>query len=501
MKLTEVLVGVGTEPVASTKAKVEVTGVCSDSRAVKPGDLFVAVPGTKADGSSFAAQAAQAGAVAIVSEKSLSGVSVPVFKVPNAKKALAIIAGNFYGNPAQELALLGVTGTNGKTTVAWLVESIMAAGGASVGLFGTIAVRYAGQSLTPTHTTPDPITLHKTLRAMLDAGVDTVVMEVSSHALAQDRVHGLSFRAAGFTNLSRDHLDFHPDMESYFQAKRRLFTELLSPGGVGVVNAEDTHTSRIYTELRNLKRMAWKFSRTGAGEVSAANVELTHNGIKATLKTPAGDIAIRSPLLGAHNLENILCAVGIAQAAGASRRDVQDGLERVSGVPGRMQKVSNGEVLGLVDYAHTHDALAKAMESARGLTKGKLLVVFGCGGDRDPGKRPLMGEVASHADVPIVTSDNPRGEDKDDIIAAITPGLEKAELRRMGPAKARTGERGYLVEADRAAAIALAVSLAKAGDTVLVAGKGHEHFQEEKGVKAPFDDLQHLRTALGVKGD
>lgn len=500
MKLTEVLVGVGTDPVASTKAKLDVTGLCSDSRAVKPGDLFVALPGTQVDGAAYAAQAAQAGAAAIVSEKALAGISAPVFKVPNAKKALAIIAGNYFGNPARELALLGVTGTNGKTTTAWLVESIMAAGGASVGLFGTIAVRYAGQSSTPTHTTPDAIALHRTLRAMLDAGVDTVVMEVSSHALAQERVHGLTFRAAGFTNLSRDHLDFHPDMESYFQAKRRLFTELLSPGGVGVVNADDTYTSRIYTELRQQKRMAWKFSRSGAGEVSAANVELTHSGIKATLKTPAGDIAVRSPLLGAHNLENILCAVGVALAAGASRRDVQDGLERVTAVPGRMQKVSNGEVLGLVDYAHTDDALAKAIESARGLTRGKLLVVFGCGGDRDAGKRPLMGQAAAAADVPIVTSDNPRGEDRDDIIAEIVPGLEKAELRRMGPAKARTGERGYLVEADRAAAIALAVSLAKPGDTVLVAGKGHEAYQEEKGVKAPFDDLAQLGAALGVKG-
>ncbi len=498
MKLTEVLAGIGTEPVASTKAKVDITGVTADSRAVKPGDLFVAVPGTKTDGAQFAHDAVARGAVAVLSEKPLSGLTAPVFTVTHARKALALAAGNFYGNPARELTILAVTGTNGKTTTAWLLESICAAGGAFTGLLGTIEVRFAGRSRAPTHTTPDPVELHRTFREMLDAGVDTVIMEVSSHALAQERVHGLSFKAAGFTNVSRDHLDFHKDLESYFQAKRKLFTENLAPGGVAIVNGDDTSTMRVYTEQRNQKRMAWKFSRQGNAEVSAANVELTTGGIKATLKTPAGDIAVKSQLIGAHNLENILCAAGIALAAGASRRDVQDGIERVTRVPGRMERVQQGEVVALVDYAHTDDALAKAIESARAITKGRLLVVFGCGGDRDQGKRPLMGEVAATADVPIVTSDNPRSEDPDDIIAAITPGLEKAGLHRMGAAKARTGERGYVVEADRAAAIQLAVSLAKPKDTILIAGKGHEGYQEKDGKKTPFDDLAEARKALGV---
>jgi UDP-N-acetylmuramoyl-L-alanyl-D-glutamate--2,6-diaminopimelate ligase len=332
---------------------------------------------------------------------------------------------------------------------------------------------------------------------MADAGVDTVVMEVSSHALAQERVHGLTFRAAGFTNLTRDHLDYHKDLEAYFQAKRRFFTENLSPTGLAVVNGEDTHTSRVYNEMRQLKRQAWKFSRLGNGEISAANVELSTTGIRGTLKTPAGDIPFKSPLLGSHNLENILCAAGIALAAGASRRDVQEGLERVTRVPGRMERVEGKGIVALVDYAHTDDALARAMESARGITKGKLVVVFGCGGDRDPGKRSIMGEVGAQADLPIVTSDNPRSEAPDDIIAGILPGLEKAGLRRMSPAKARSGERGYLVEADRAQAIELAVSLAKPGDTVLIAGKGHETYQEQDGEKRPFDDLEEARKALG----
>lgn len=498
MKLTELLAGVGTEPVASSKAKVDVTGVTADSRTVKPGDLFVAVPGTKADGAQFAHDAIAKGAVAVLAEKPIGGVQVPLFITPSAHKALALIAGNFYGNPARELVMLGVTGTNGKTTTAWLLESICAAGMSSVGLFGTIAVRFAGQTREATHTTPDALQLHKTFREMVDAGVDTVVMEVSSHALAQDRVHGLTFRSAGFTNLSRDHLDFHKDLEAYFQAKRRLFTENLSPGGLAVVNGDDTYTNRVYNEMKQLKRQAWKFSRHGNGEISASGVELTTTGIKATLKTPAGDIPIKSQLVGAHNLDNILLAAGMALAAGASRRDVQEGIERVTRVPGRMERVEGKGITALVDYAHTDDALQKAIESARGVTRGKLIVVFGCGGDRDKGKRPMMGEVAAQADLPIVTSDNPRTEDPDEIIAEILPGLEKAGLRRMGAAKARTtGEKGYLVEADRAAAIQLAVSLAKAGDTVLIAGKGHEAYQEQDGEKKHFDDLEEARKALG----
>lgn len=498
MKLTELLAGVGTDPVASTRAKADVTGVTADSRAVKPGDLFVAVPGTKADGGQYAHEAVQRGAVAVLAEKSLGGLQVPCFLTPSARKALALVAGNFYGNPARELVLLGVTGTNGKTTTAWLVESICTAGMNNVGLFGTIGVRFGGQTREATHTTPDAVALHRTLREMVDAGVDTVVMEVSSHALAQERVHGLTFRAAGFTNLSRDHLDYHKDMEAYFQAKRRLFTEHLSPGGLAVVNGDDTYTTRVSNEMKQLKRQAWRFSAAGNGELSAANVEFSTKGIKATLKTPAGDIAITSSLIGAHNLDNILCAAGIALAAGASRRDVQEGIERVTRVPGRMERVEGNGVVALVDYAHSDDALARAVDSARGVTKGKLLVVFGCGGDRDTGKRPLMGEVAAQADVPIVTSDNPRAEDPDDIIQDIVPGLEKGGLRRMSPAKARTGEKGYLVEADRAAAIALAASLAKPGDTILIAGKGHERYQEQDGEKRPFDDLEEARKALGA---
>lgn len=500
MKLNELLTGVGTEPPAGPKHKGDVTGLCTDSRKAKPGDLFIAMPGTKTDGTLYAAEAVSRGAIAVVGEKDVPEVKVPVFKVTSARKAAALIASTFYGKPAEGLTLLAVTGTNGKTTTAWLLENICMAGGASTGLLGTIENRYAGRTFPPNHTTPEPIELHRMFREMVDAGIDTVVMETSSHALQQDRLHGLTFRAAAFTNLTRDHLDYHKDLESYFQAKRRLFTENLSAGGVAVVNSDDTYAARIYSEWRGQKRTAWKFSRaSGGGEISAAGVELTTSGIKATLKTPAGDIAIKSNLVGAHNLENILAATGVALSAGFSRRDVQDGIERTRAVPGRMQRVENNGVVALIDYAHTDDALRRALESTRTVTKGRVICVFGCAGDRDKGKRPLMGEAAGElCDLPIVTSDNPRTEDADAIIAEITPGLEKAGLRRMGAAKAKSGEKGYLVEADRAAAIVLGVSLAKPGDTLLIAGKGHEPYQEVNGERRHFSDVEEAQKALGI---
>jgi UDP-N-acetylmuramoyl-L-alanyl-D-glutamate--2,6-diaminopimelate ligase len=498
MKLNEVLTGCGAESVSSGRLpNLDITGVAHDSRKVKPGDLFIAVPGTKTDGANYVGEAVSRGAVAVLGEK-LEAAAVPTYSVSSARQALALAAANFFRRPAQELTLLGVTGTNGKTTTAILLESIVAASGASTGLIGTVQVKFAGKSREPTHTTPDPLELHRLLREMVDAGVDTVVMEVSSHALAQERVYGLTYRAAAFTNLSRDHLDFHGDLENYFQAKRKLFTDLLAPAGVAVVNGDDTYAVRIYNEVRQNKRMAWKFSRQGSGEVSATKVEFSLAGIRATLKTPAGDIPIKSSLLGPHNLENILAAAGAALGAGLARRDVQEGVERVMGVPGRMERVERDGRVVLVDYAHTDDALRKALEAARVLTKGRLIAVFGCGGDRDKGKRSLMGQAAAElADLVVVTSDNPRSEDPDDIIAEITPGVEKVGLRRISAGKAKAGERGYFVEANRRGAIELAVALSQPGDLVLFAGKGHEAYQQIGTDKQPFDDREEAQRALG----
>jgi UDP-N-acetylmuramoyl-L-alanyl-D-glutamate--2,6-diaminopimelate ligase len=488
MKLSEVLAGCGAEQTAGGRAAGEVTGVTADSRQVKEGDLFVALPGLRNDGAEFIGEAVSRGAVAVVAQRQAPS-QVPFYTVGNARQALALIAANFYGKPAEELTLLGVTGTNGKTTVSYLLEAMAAAGGASTGLLGSIQYKFAGRSIEPKHTTPDPLTLHRTLREMVDAGIDTVIMEVSSHALAQERVHGLTYRAAGFTNLSRDHLDYHKDLEAYFQAKRKLFTDHLSGGGVAVINGDDTQSVRIYNELRGQKRMAWKFSREGAGEVSATDVQYTLDGIKATLKTPAGDVPVKSKLLGAHNLENIMCAAGMALGAGFSRRDVQDGIERVTRVPGRMERVEAGSTPVLVDYAHTDDALRRSLEAARTLAKGRVFVVFGCGGERDKGKRALMGQVAGElADVSVVTSDNPRSEDPEAIISEVTAGLEKAGVRRMSAAKAKSGERGFLVEADRRTAITAAMQLATSDDVVLIAGKGHETHQLVGDEQLAFDD-------------
>jgi len=497
MKLKELLAGTGVDAALSSKLKVEIQGLCTDSRKTKEGDLFIALPGVHTDGFAHIAQAINRGAVAVVSEKELGETKIPAFVVSSARKALAVLAANYHKRPADSLDFIGVTGTNGKTTVAWLVESICAAGGSSTGLLGTIANRYAGKSFEPSHTTPEPLALQEYLRKMVDADVETVVMEVSSHALAQERVHGLTFRSAAFMNLSRDHLDYHKDMEDYFQAKRKLFSENLSSGGVAVVSAEDSYALRIFNEFRSQRRTAWKFSLEEGAELFAVNAHFSAEGIAATLKTPAGDIQIKSPLIGAHNLENIMAAAGLTLSLGFSRRDVQVGVESMKHIPGRMEKVAAGGVTALVDYAHTGAALRSALQSARKICTGKLTVVFGCGGERDQGKRPLMGEVAAEAaDLPILTTDNSRSEEAEDIVAQIVPGLEKHNLRRVGVAKIRSGERGYLIELNRSQAIQTAVSLAKPGDVILIAGKGHERYQEDHGIREPFNDLEEARKAL-----
>ncbi|HYO65156.1 MAG TPA: UDP-N-acetylmuramoyl-L-alanyl-D-glutamate--2,6-diaminopimelate ligase [Archangium sp.] len=504
MKLTDVLAGCGAEQTSGGRTPVDVTGVSQDSRKVKPGDLFVAVPGTKEDGAQFVGEAVSRGAVAVVSEKSLSS-QVPFFKVSNARKALALIAANFHGRPADKLTMLGVTGTNGKTTTTYLLEAMATAAYASTGVIGTLGYKVGGQFHPTAHTTPDPLELHRILKEMVDAGVETVVMEVSSHALLQERVHGITFKAAAFTNLTRDHLDYHKDLEEYFQAKRKLFVENLSQTGVAVVNGDDTYGTRIYNELRGQKRMAWKFSRLGNGEISATDASFSLQGIKGVLKTPAGDIPVKSRLLGPHNLENILAAAGLALGAGfARRKDVQLGIERMGGVPGRMERVENhGPAQAptvLVDYAHTDDALKRALEAARAMAKGRVIVVFGCGGDRDQGKRPLMGTAAAEAaDLAVVTSDNPRTEDPEAIISQVTPGLEKSGMRRISAGKAKSGEKGYLVDADRKAAIEAAISLAKEDDVVLIAGKGHETYQIIGTEKRAFDDREVAARALAIR--
>jgi UDP-N-acetylmuramoyl-L-alanyl-D-glutamate--2,6-diaminopimelate ligase len=363
---------------------------------------------------------------------------------------------------------------------------------------GTVTHRWPGGARPASHTTPDAAEVAATLAAARDAGARLAVLEVSSHALDQERVAALRFQAAGFTNLTRDHLDYHPDLEAYFQAKRRLFTAHLEEGGGAVIDLDDVYGARLAAELAAAGgARVWGYGARAGRELRAVGARLGLEGMSARVETPAGALALRSPMVGAFNLENLLCAAGLALAAGLPAGAVEAGLAASAGAPGRLERVAGRGVAAFVDYAHTDDALARALEALRALSPRRLLVVFGCGGDRDAGKRPLMGEAAGRrADAVVVTSDNPRGEDPDAIIAAIVPGLERAGVPRVGAAALRAGARGYAVVPDRREAIALALAAAAPGDAVLIAGKGHETCQIVGAERRPFDDREEARRAL-----
>ena len=497
MHLSKVIEGTGAR--GTLEGDPPVALVTGDSRAVRPGALFFALRGVKADGHDFAAEAARRGAVAVVAEREVACAPALLLLVPSARRAMALAAMNFFGRPGDALDLVGVTGTNGKTTVSYLVEACALAAAVPTAVLGTVSHRWPGGERPATHTTPESTEVAETLAMARDAGARLAVLEVSSHALAQERAAGLRFRAAGFTNLTRDHLDYHGDMESYFQAKRRLFTEHLAPGATAVVNAADGYGRRLAGELAAAgTARVWRFGAAG-GDLATVGARFGLGGIEARLATPAGELAFTSPLVGQHNLENLLCAAGLALAAGLPSEAVARGLAACPGAPGRLERVTGRGVHAFVDYAHTDDALARALSALRALAPGRLLVVFGCGGDRDRGKRPLMGEVAGRgSDVAVATSDNPRTERPEDILAEIVPGLERAGARRLSPAEAQAGARGYLVVPDRREAIALALSAARPGDAVLIAGKGHEDYQIVGAERRHFDDREEARRALGA---
>ena len=496
MRLSSVMSGC--EAAGALGPDPEVTLVTSDSRAVVPGALFVAVRGTRADGHDFAAAAARAGAAAVVAERTVPCAPALLLVVRSSRRALALAAANFHGRPADRLTLCGVTGTKGKTTVTFLVEACAGAARVPAGVIGTVSFRVPGGSRPASHTTPDAALVQSLLSEMVRGGARLAILEVSSHALDQDRVFGLSFRAAGFTNLGRDHLDYHPDEESYFQAKRRLFTEHLAPGGTAVVNAADPHGARLAAELARAGRRVWRFG-TEDGEIRARGARLGVDGVSAGIDTPAGRLDVRSRLVGAHNLSNLCCAAGLALACGLDPAAVASGLSASPGAPGRLERIDGRGVAAFVDYAHTPDSLAAAGAALRALAPRRLLVVFGCGGDRDPGKRPLMGRAAAaFGDLVVVTSDNPRTEDPQAIIEAIVPGVAAAGLQRLAPAEAAAGQSGYLVLPDRREAIDLALAAARPGDVVLIAGKGHEDYQIVGTEKRHFDDREEARRALGV---
>jgi UDP-N-acetylmuramoyl-L-alanyl-D-glutamate--2,6-diaminopimelate ligase len=487
-RLSELLARVEVRQQTGT-AEARVALVACDSRQVKPGALFVALRGEKTDGNRFVFDAIEAGAAAIASElpRPDAPVRVTWIQVADARKALAIASANFYDRPAETLKLVGVTGTNGKTTTTYLVDSILRAAGHRTGLFGTIEYRTPRSSRAAKNTTPESLELQGFLAEVRDAGGTHAALEVSSHALAMDRVWGCPFAAAVFTNLTRDHLDFHKTFEEYFAAKRRLFegTGRGAPGVV-VVNSDDSYGA----QLLPLGQRRLTYGLKNGAQVTTKRFSLAFSGLEFTAQTPAGEIEVRSPLVGRINVYNILAAIGAAVGLGVERAAIEAGLRQLANVPGRFERVDEGQpYLVVVDYAHTDDALRNLIQTARELNKeGRIITLFGCGGDRDRTKRPLMGEAAgSLSDLVVLTSDNPRSEDPLRIINDALVGLQKSQAN-------------YLVEPDRARAIERALDQATPGDIVLLAGKGHETYQIVGGKTFDFDDREVARGALRAHG-
>ncbi|MDA8140593.1 MAG: UDP-N-acetylmuramoyl-L-alanyl-D-glutamate--2,6-diaminopimelate ligase [Desulfobacteraceae bacterium] len=481
---------------------MEVTEVFYRAQAVTPAGLFVAVKGFAADGHEFIGQAVQRGAAAVVCEHS-TGAKAPEIVVSDSRKALAQLGAEFFGHPSRRMTIVGITGTSGKTTTCYLIESILRAAGLKVGVIGTVNYRYNDQVFDNPVTTPESLDLQRILAQMQAAGVTHVAMEISSHALDLSRVHACDVDVAVFTNLSQDHLDFHHDMEQYWQSKRTLFTRYL-PASVGkvalraVINSDDQRGRELSGQL-NLPRLTT--GQTGPADIQALSAQCGLEGIEALIRTPKGDLKIHSALVGHHNLENILNAVGVALALDLGTQAIQAGIQHLGNVPGRLERVVDpgGRRFVYVDYAHKPDALEKVLSALRTLTQQRIICVFGCGGDRDRSKRSLMGAIAARfSDLVVVTSDNPRTERPEQIITQIVEGVRQQGLRFYMPSALPddyTGK-GYVVEADRRKAIALGIRAASPGDTILIAGKGHEPYQIIGKEKFPFDDRIEAGKAL-----
>jgi len=487
MKLTDLLRGLDGLDIG-LEAEGEVTSLACDSRHVQRGSLFFAILGEKADGHAFVSQALDRGAVAIVSErlppKELASRWV---RVPRIRRALSTAGRRFYSLPDLHLKLVGMTGTNGKTTTAFLVDSILRAAGIRTGLFGTIEYRAGGQVLPALNTTPESLDLWSYLAQTVEAGGDGAVMEVSSHALAQERVWGFPYYVAVFTNLTRDHLDYHKDFEHYFEAKRRLFEGLgTPPPATSVINIDDPWGKKLL-ELRGSRQLTYGMNSNA--QVKVKRLDSRHDGLEGTIVTPAGKLELVSSLVGRANLANILAATAASIAYGVPLDLIELGLRNLKAVPGRFERIDEGQTfLVVVDYAHTDDALRNVLNTARELTRNRLIVVFGCGGERDRAKRPMMGEAAGWlSDLAVLTSDNPRSEDPLLIMNDALVGLQKAG-------------KPYWAEVDREKAIRKALEEAREGDVVVLAGKGHETYQVLKDGPIPFDDREVARRVLREMG-
>jgi len=493
MNFLELLDGV---EMLAQSGDASISGVEYDSRKVKPESLFVAMRGEATDGNRYIDKAIQQGAVAVVTDSvdETQRPGVAWARVAHGRRALARISANFYGRNANRLSVTGITGTNGKSTTAFLLEAIFAAARRKSLLVGTIEYHVAGKVLPAPHTTPESLELNQMFASAVEAGATEAVMEVSSHALEQQRVYGVGFDVAVFTNLTRDHLDYHSTMEDYFAAKRQLFEGCgAEPPRVAVVNIDDPYGRELQAVAKNrgsrLVTYGWE-----SGDFHAGNVALSLRSTRFEMKTPRGGIPLVSHLIGKVNVYNILAAAAAADARGCSTKEMADGLAALQFVPGRFQRIDCGQPFAVVvDYAHTDDALRNLTALAREFVteageRGRVITLFGCGGDRDRAKRPLMGEAAGRgSDIVVLTSDNPRSEDPVAIINDALVGVQRSGTQ-------------YKIEPDRQAAIALAISVAMAGDIVLLAGKGHEKTQVSSNGTRPFDDVEVARNILRASG-
>ncbi len=467
-----------------------VNAITDDSRTVRAGSLFVAVKGEQVDGHQFITAAMKAGMAALVTQQPAADLSIPFVRVTDSRKALGLLGSRFYGEPSSQIRLIGVTGTNGKTTTTYVSKVLLEALGRQVGLIGTMAYQIGKETMPASHTTPGALELQQLLAKMIAGGCTTAVMEVSSHALAQDRTSGCEYDVAVFSNLTQDHLDFHKTMDEYFQAKLRLFTGLTGthkPNKRAIVNADDPSGSRI-KEL--CLAPVWTYALRTKADLRAEDVRLSLGGTTFTAVTPAGSFPIESHLVGEHNVYNLLAAIGVALHEGATPDEVCQAVMQVTNVPGRFERIIAGQRFTVVvDYAHTEDALVRLLTAAQALKTGRIITVFGCGGDRDRGKRLKMGGAAvRYSDVVILTSDNPRTEDPLSILQEVEVGVTDA-LRQWPQVQ-------YQKVADRREAIGVAVREARPSDMVLIAGKGHEDYQIIGTKKFHFDDREVAREVI-----
>jgi len=485
-------------------ASGEVSSVCYDSKKCGRRSLFIAIEGLKADGHDYIDEAISRGAEIIVHEKEYHPpLGITAIRVKNSRRTLGILGKNFYGDPSSRLCLIGVLGTNGKTTITYLLESILTAAGFAVGLLGTVNYRFHGKIISAPNTTPESFEMQKILREMLDEGITHVAAEISSHAVDLKRIDDCAFDIGIFTNLSHDHLDYHHTMENYFQAKKRFFDEVLPNKGKElphkmIMNADDPWGQRIISEGK-LKPLTYGVE--SRGDITADPFRIDLDGIEAAIHTQQqGRFDISSSLIGKFNLYNILAAVGAAVALDIPQQFIKKGIEGLKSVPGRLERVNDpGEPQVFVDYAHTDDALWRVLQNLSYFKKGKIITVFGCGGDRDRLKRPLMGKAATTwSDLTILTSDNPRSEDPTEIIKEIETGIDRKTVKKISPEELRkTGEgKVYSVLPDRMEAISKAIAVADVLDIILVAGKGHEDYQIIGNKRISFDDRLAARDAL-----